>query len=152
AVISVSSPRKRGPSIPVRFLQLWWTPVPSAFTGSPLPVPAKAGIAGTTERSPLQDKTHRAERAKLMCVDQHAALLDAKCIARAPQHIAIFADIFAHALVAAEAIADEVRRDRDQVAFGAKDTHVRDHPPRARLRKLGMAVRIVDADHALADA
>src|SRR5206468_12787627 len=59
--------------------------------------PGRDGCGGS-----LQNKTHRAERAQLMRVDQHAALLDAEGVARAAQHISIFAHIFAHALVAAE--------------------------------------------------
>src|SRR3954471_24386926 len=100
----------------------------------------------------LQNKPPRAERAEFMRVDQDAALLDAERVARASQDVAILTDIFPHALVAAEAIADEVRRHRDEIALHTEDAHIRDHPPRARLRKLGMVVRIADADHPLADA
>src|SRR5262249_24101806 len=118
---------------------------------------AKTWMAGTSPAMTdvgkrLQNKTHRAERAQFLRLDQHAAPLDAEVVAHAPQHVAVLADIFAHALVAAEAVADEVRRHRDQVALNAKNPHVRDHPARARLRKLGVAIRIVDADHPLADA
>src|SRR5215813_11616920 len=100
----------------------------------------------------LQNKAHRTERAQFMRIDQDPALLDAEGVAGAPQHVAILADIFAHALVTAEAIADKVRRHRDEIALDAEDTHIRDHPPGARLRKLGMAVGIADADHTLANA
>src|SRR5438132_13961348 len=86
-----------------------------------------------------------------MRVDQDAALLDAERVAGAPQDVAILADILAHALVAAETVADEVRRHRDEIALDTDDAHIRDHPPGARLRKLGMAVRIADADHPLAN-
>src|SRR5437764_12600028 len=46
-----------------------------------------------------QDEAHRAERAELVGVDQNAAFLDPKRVARAPQQITVGNDIFAHALV-----------------------------------------------------
>ena len=56
-----------------------------------------------------------------MRVDEHAALLDAEAVAGAAQHVAVGADIFADALVAAEAVADEVGGDRDQIAVDARE-------------------------------
>src|SRR5579862_7872718 len=56
----------------------------------------------------LQNKTHRAERAELVGIDQHPALLDAECVAMAAQEVTVGADIFPDALVAAEAVADEI--------------------------------------------
>src|SRR6266550_7222648 len=100
-------------------------------------------MAGTSPAMTLlesQDETHRAEGAELVSVDEHAALLDAEAVAGAPQHIAVGADIFADALVATEAVADEVGGHRHQVAIDGDDAHVRDHPPRARFRKFGVAV------------
>src|SRR5262249_34260585 len=138
-------PAKAGTQYSRALLVMMVAPVPSAFTGSPLSRERQKGHHS-------QNKTHRAERAQFMRIDQHAALLDPERVARTPQHIAILADIFAHALVAAKAIADEVRRHRDQLALNAKNPHIGDHPPGARLRKLGMAVRIIDTDHALANA
>ena len=51
-----------------------------------------------------------------MRVDEHAALLDAEGIPGALEHVAVAADIFADALVAAEAVADEIGGDRDKIA------------------------------------
>src|SRR5262245_40387641 len=45
-----------------------------------------------------QNKTHRAERAELVRVDDHAALLDAEGIARALEDMAIATDVFPDAL------------------------------------------------------
>src|SRR5216684_5215364 len=42
-----------------------------------------------------QDKAHRAERAQLVSVDQHAALLDAEAVGGLSQNVPIAADIFA---------------------------------------------------------
>src|SRR6266700_2366211 len=104
------------------------------------------------DRGLSQYETHGAEHAQLMRVDEHAALLDTEAVAYPPQYVAVGADIFADALVAAEAVADEIGGDRNQVALDRDDAHVRDHPAGTRFRKLRVAIGVVDADHALADA
>src|SRR5215831_5188657 len=76
-----------------------------------------------------KNKTHRAEAAELVRVDQHAPLLDAKAVAGALEHITIDPDIFPDTLVAAVAVADEVGGDADEIAVDAEEAHVRDHPP-----------------------
>src|SRR5262245_50357337 len=100
----------------------------------------------------LENKTHRAERAELVCVDEHAALLDAEGIAGAPEHMPIGTDIFPDALVAPVAIADEIRGDGDEIAVAGDDAHVRDHAAGAGPWKLAMAIGIEHADDPLADA
>src|SRR5947209_4565944 len=112
-------------------------------------------MAGTSPAMTLlesQDETHRAERAELVGVDEHTALLDAEAVADPAQDVAVAADIFADALVAAEAVADEIGAHRNKIALDRSDADVRDHPPCARFREFGVAVGVVDADHALADA
>src|SRR5262245_45665106 len=100
----------------------------------------------------LENKTHRAERAELVRVDEHAALLDAEGIAGAPEHMPIGADIFSDAFVAPVAVADEIRGDGDEIAVAGDDAHVRDHAARAGARKLGVAIGVEHADDPLADA
>src|SRR3954471_21221205 len=89
-----------------------------------------------------QNETHRTQRAELVGVDQHAAFLDAKTVAGLAQHEAVATDIFADALVAAEAVADEIGRDGYEIALDADDTHIDDHPPGAGFRKFGMTIGI----------
>src|SRR5215204_7641402 len=103
-------------------------------------------------KSSSQNETHRTQRAKLVGVDQYPALFDAEAVAGLAQDVAIAADIFADALVAAEAVADEVGRNRNQVPFDADDAHIADHTAGARLWIFGVAVGVVDADDALANA
>src|SRR5580700_7608443 len=73
------------------------------------------GLPGMTKQawrplSFLQNKTHRAERAQFVGVDDDAALFDLQIIAHAFQHVAVRTHIFPHPLIAAEAVADEIRR------------------------------------------
>src|SRR6266550_5870446 len=100
----------------------------------------------------LQDEAHRAKRAELMGVDDHAALLDAQLRALPLQHIAIGPDIFAHALMTAETVADEVRSNAHQIAVAPDDPHIGDQAPRARMRIFGVAFRTHQPLHPLANA
>src|SRR3977135_2781953 len=125
----VSSPAKAGdPAITC----ICWRPAiaiaPTAFTSCP----ACAGHDRERDKGPsLQDKAHRSERAELMRVDKHAALLDAEGISGALEDVAIRADVFPDAFVAPVAIADEVGRDRHQIVLARDDAHIRDQAPRA---------------------
>ena len=87
-----------------------------------------------------------------MRVDEHTALLDAEAVAGPLEYVAVAADIFADALVAPVAVADEIGGNGDEIAVDADDAHIRDHAPRARFRIFGVAIGIIDADDALADA
>src|SRR5207237_5613859 len=98
-------------------------------------------MAGTSPAMTLlesQDETHRAERAELVGIDEHAAFLDAEAVAGPAQDVAVAAHIFADALVAAETIADEIGAHRNKIALDRTDPDVRDHPPCARLREFGV--------------
>src|SRR5258708_29881732 len=64
-----------------------------------------------------QDEADGTERAELMGVDQHAALLDPEGVAHPPQHVAVGADIFADALITSEPITDEIGGHADQIAL-----------------------------------
>src|SRR5947209_2134791 len=99
-----------------------------------------------------QNKAHRAEAAQLMRIDEHAAFLDAECFPGTAQHEAVGADVFADALVAAIAVANEIGGDGDEIAVDGDDADVGDHAPGARSRIFRMAIGIVDPDDALADA
>ena len=87
-----------------------------------------------------------------MGIDEDASLLDAKTVAGLFQDMAVGADIFTDTLVAAKAIADEIGRNRYEVAIYTDDAHVGDHATRTGFRELGVAVRIEHTDDALADA
>src|SRR5262249_40150626 len=103
-------------------------------------------------RLPSQNEAHRAERAELMGVDEHAPLLDLKGATRALEDVAVRSDIFPDALKAAVTVADEIGRNRNEIAIHAGDAHVGDHAAGTRLRRLGVTVGIEHADDALADA
>src|SRR5882672_7104488 len=57
------------------------------------------GPYSANPRFGLQDEAHRAKRAELMGIDDHAPLLDAQLRALPLQDVAIGPDIFPHALV-----------------------------------------------------
>src|SRR3984893_19072941 len=99
-----------------------------------------------------QDEAHGTERAELVGVDQHAALLDPDAVAVAAQQVAVGADIFADALIAPEAIADEIGGDADQIALDLENAHIADHAAGAGIRGFRMAVGILHPDDALTDA
>src|SRR4029077_16342593 len=99
-----------------------------------------------------QDEAYGAQRAELMGIDQHAALLDPEAVAGAAQHVAVGADVFADALIAAEAVADEIGRDADQIALDGEDAHIGEHAAGAGFRIFRVAVGILHPDDALADA
>ena len=71
-----------------------------------------------------QNKAHRAKRTQLMRIDDDATLLDAKFLTHALQHVAIGPDIFPHAFVATESVADEIGGHGHEVAVRAHDTDV----------------------------
>src|SRR5258708_32995882 len=100
----------------------------------------------------LQDEAYRPKRAELMGIDDHAALLDTQLRALAPEHIAIGADIFAHALIAAVAVADEVCRHCHQIALRSDDADIGNETPRARVRIFGVTFGAHQPLHPLADA
>ena len=54
--------------------------------------------------------------------------------------------------MAAVAVNDEVGLDREFVTASLGDAHVADEAPRARVRKLGVGVAVLQAQYALADA
>src|SRR6185295_9769633 len=66
--------------------------------------------------------------------------------------VTIGADIFADALVAAIAVADEVRRDGYEIATSRDDSDIGNQPARARVRVFGVALRAHQPLDALADA
>src|SRR5260370_38909930 len=87
-----------------------------------------------------------------MGVDQHAALLDPEAVAAAAENVGVGTDIFADALIAAKAIADESGRDADQVALDIENAHTADHAAGPGFRVFRVAVGILHADDALTDA
>src|ERR1700694_4759146 len=99
----------------------------------------------------LQDEAHRPQAAELVGVDQHAALLDPEAVAGAAQQVAVGADVFADALIAAEAIADEIGRDADQIALDLENAHIADDAAGPGFRIFGVAVGILHPDDALTD-
>ena len=75
----------------------------------------------------LEDEAHRAERSKLMRLQEDAALFDFEARPIALENVACMADIFTHALIATIAMADEFRANRDIVAINSENTHIADH-------------------------
>ena len=87
-----------------------------------------------------------------MRIQKDAAFANAQTVFGAQQDVAIFADIFADAFMAPVAVAHEIRADRHERVAAVEDAHIRDQPARARLWKFSVAVRIIEANDALAYA
>src|SRR5271165_3704883 len=88
----------------------------------------------TAAVGPSQNKTHRAEQAELLLVEDGAALGDLEPAALALEPVAIVPDEDSIEIVVAEAMNDEIRRHRDHVAVDGGNAHIADQPPRPRHR------------------
>ena len=87
-----------------------------------------------------------------MRIEEDAPFMDAQAVFSAQQDVTVFANVFTDALMAPIAVANEIRADRHERVAALEDAHIRDQPTRARLWKFCMTVRIIETDHALADA
>src|SRR5258708_33570407 len=97
-----------------------------------------------------ENEAHGAQGGERHCVEDGFARLDLQLAVAPLERVAGAADVLAHVPLAAQAIDHEVRFHHERRLLD--DAHIADQAPRARARRLGMGVWILQPRDARADA